>query len=250
VAGRPLIRPPAFFDIEQEGEGLTNVGTHLVDLVPWILFPEQGIDAFLELKLNSAKRWSTPVPMADFGAVTGLATLPRFRKKRKTKPGRDSVVHYFGNNSVNYCIRGVHVLLDVRWDLRTASGADWHHALFRGSRATVEIRQPGEGNAPPQLYVRPRRPEDLRPLLKAVEQRCRILENHYRGLEVIEEDSELRIGIPICYRVGHEAHFGAVTRQFLDYVLARQQLPLWEKPNMLAKYRLTTAGAHLARGGT
>src|SRR5262249_49160706 len=32
VAGVPLRRPAWFFDVEQQGEGLTDVGTHLVDL--------------------------------------------------------------------------------------------------------------------------------------------------------------------------------------------------------------------------
>jgi predicted dehydrogenase len=39
VAGVPNRRPAWFFDIQQQGEGLTDIGTHLVDLVPWVLFP-------------------------------------------------------------------------------------------------------------------------------------------------------------------------------------------------------------------
>ena len=37
VAGAPLLRPAWFFDIHQQGEALADVGTHLVDLVQWIL---------------------------------------------------------------------------------------------------------------------------------------------------------------------------------------------------------------------
>jgi len=44
VAGVPLRRPAWFFDTTQQGEGLTDVGTHLVDLVPWMLFPNQALD--------------------------------------------------------------------------------------------------------------------------------------------------------------------------------------------------------------
>jgi predicted dehydrogenase len=245
VAGSPVQRPASFFDVAQEGEGLTNVGTHLVDLVPWILFPGQGIDAGNDLNLNSARRWPTPIPLADFQVVTGLPQFPRFLKRQV----HDSVLDCFCNNSVKYRIRGIHVHLDVVWDVRTPSGMDWHHAVFRGSRATVEVRQSRETASAPQLYVRPRDPADIHVLRKAVEQRCRTLENQYRGLKVLKERDELRIWVPDRYRVGHEAHFGEVTRQFQDYVLGRLQLPGWEKPNMLAKYRLTTAGVHLARGG-
>ena len=44
VAGAPNIRPAWFFDSDQQGEGLNDIGTHLVDLVPWTLLPGQGID--------------------------------------------------------------------------------------------------------------------------------------------------------------------------------------------------------------
>ena len=45
VAGAPNIRPAWFFDKDQQGEGMNDIGTHLVDLVPWTLWPGQGIDA-------------------------------------------------------------------------------------------------------------------------------------------------------------------------------------------------------------
>ncbi len=44
VAGSVNLRPAWFFDTAEQGEALGDVGTHLVDLVPWILFPEQAID--------------------------------------------------------------------------------------------------------------------------------------------------------------------------------------------------------------
>ena len=38
-----------------------------------------------------------------------------------------------------------------------------------------------------------------------------------------------------------------MTRQFLRYLDKRDRLPAWEKPNMLAKYHVTTHGVRLAR---
>jgi len=245
VAGTPLRRPATFFDSGQQGEGLTDVGTHLADLVSWILFPGQEIDAFRELNLNGAKRWPTAVPLPDFGVVTGLATFPVFLKGNV----QGEVLDYFCNNSVYYRIRGIHVHLTASWSLQTPKRIDSHAATFRGSKATVEVRQ-GQGEDSRQhLFVRPRHSENLPEVQKAVKRRCKILENHYRNLKVHETGAELRIDIPDRYRTGHEAHFGVVTRQFLDCVMGRQRLPAWEKANMLAKYRLTTAGVHLARGG-
>ena len=40
VSGSPLIRPAWFFDVEQQGEGLVDITTHLVDMVQWECFSE------------------------------------------------------------------------------------------------------------------------------------------------------------------------------------------------------------------
>ena len=39
VSGSPLIRPTWYYDVEQEGNGLVDVTTHLVDLIQWECFP-------------------------------------------------------------------------------------------------------------------------------------------------------------------------------------------------------------------
>ena len=41
VSGAPLQRPAWFFDVEQQGEGIVDVTTHLVDLIQWECFPGQ-----------------------------------------------------------------------------------------------------------------------------------------------------------------------------------------------------------------
>jgi hypothetical protein len=38
-----------------------------------------------------------------------------------------------------------------------------------------------------------------------------------------------------------------VTQRFLRFVRDRRTLPAWERPNMLAKYFVTTEGTRLAR---
>ena len=59
VAGAPNLRPAWFFDTGEQGEALSDVGTHLVDLVPWLLFPGQPIDYRSEMRVLSARRWPT-----------------------------------------------------------------------------------------------------------------------------------------------------------------------------------------------
>jgi hypothetical protein len=57
------------------------------------------------------------------------------------------------------------------------------------------------------------------------------------------------VTIPDAFRVGHEAHFAHVTSSFLGYLEDRESLPAWERPNMLAKYYLSTKGTELSRAG-
>ena len=77
VAGTPNPRPPFFFDILDQGEGLTDVGTHLVDLVQWTLFPDQALNYRQDIQVQDGKRWATPITAAQFGQVTGAADFPR-----------------------------------------------------------------------------------------------------------------------------------------------------------------------------
>ena len=44
VSGNVLTRPEWFMDVTQQGEGIADVMTHVVDLVQWVCFPNQVID--------------------------------------------------------------------------------------------------------------------------------------------------------------------------------------------------------------
>ena len=76
VSGAPNIRPAWFFDTDEQGEGLNDIGTHLVDLVQWTLFPDRPIDYRTDVKVLSAYRWPTVIPEADFRRVTASAGFP------------------------------------------------------------------------------------------------------------------------------------------------------------------------------
>jgi hypothetical protein len=66
-------------------------------------------------------------------------------------------------------------------------------------------------------------------------------------MQLHDRGDEWQLAIPDLYRVGHEAHFAQVTQQFLGYLQEPNSLPVWEKPNMLAKYLVTTQGVHKSR---
>ena len=68
----------------------------------------------------------------------------------------------------------------------------------------------------------------------------------YKGLGYEASEKGWKIIIPESYSVGHEAHFSQVTERYLQY-LTEGKLPIWEVPNMLAKYYVTTKAYELSR---
>ena len=115
---------------------------------------------------------------------------------------------------------------------------DTHHALYRGTRCRLAVRQgPAEGFRP-ELYVLPDENIDA-----ALQRRITELQSNYPGIAVATLGSEWRIAIPEAIRVGHDAAFAAFTRRFRACVAD----PAREKPNLLAKYRVTTGAVAISR---
>jgi predicted dehydrogenase len=243
VAGAPGLRPAFFFDVREQGGGLADVGTHLVDLVPWTLFPGEAIRCPEEIEITGARRWPTVLGAAQFQRVTGLAGFPA---ELAPRVNRDSL-RYYCNTRVSYKIRGIHVRLDVLWNWESPAGGDTHHAAYRGTRSRIEVRQGEKENYRPEVYVAPNGPENRAPAAAALRDQIVRLQGAYPGLGCEELGDELRVSIPDRYRVGHEAHFAQVLTQFLKYLKSPGSMPAWERPNMLAKYYVTTTSARGAR---
>jgi predicted dehydrogenase len=235
VAGVPLRRPAWFFDVTDYGEGLADVGTHVVDLVQWTAFPNQPIDYHTDITLIEGRRWPLTLSPDQFAQVTGEA--------------RDKPLDYYCNNSVHYTLRGVHVKLEIVWQWQAEPGAgDVYEASFRGRRARAEIRQGSAENHIPELYIVPQ-PDLSEEVFAAARRLIAALQPRWPGLDAVETAGALRIVIPERFRVGHEAHFGQVATRFFDYVESPQSIPAWEQPNMLAKYYVSTRGVDLGVSG-
>jgi predicted dehydrogenase len=228
VAGVPLRRPAWFFDIAEYGEGLADVGTHVVDLAQWTAFPDRAIDYRGEIEVIEGRRWPLTLSPRQFAQVTDEK--------------REAPLDYYCNNSVYYTLRGVHVRLEIVWQWQAEPGAgDVYEAVFRGSRARAEIRQGEAEKHIPELYIVPL--AGLRAaVFAAAHRRVAAMQSRWPGLRAVEESDALRLAIPQKFRVGHEAHFAQVARRFFDYVQSPQSIPAWERPNMLAKYYVSTKG--------
>ena len=244
VAGVPSLRPVWFFDIHEEGEALSDVGTHLVDLVQWTLFPDKAIDYRADIKVLEGKRWPTVITRSEFQRVTGAAEFPDYLAKAVKGDRLD----YYCNNSVVYSLKGIHTKLDVLWRFEAPAGTgDTHFAAYRGSKARAEIRQSKAENYKPELFVRPNTAALKAEVFAALKQRVEALQKDYPGVALEEQGKDFHVTIPDKYRVGHEAHFAQVTSQFFRYLKNPKLLPAWEKPNMLAKYYVSTKGVEIAR---
>ena len=84
-------------------------------------------------------------------------------------------------------------------------------------------------------------------MLAAVRARIASLQSEFPGIAAVDRGGEIQVTIPEALRVGHEAHFAQVTTAFLSYLSDRSALPAWERPNMLAKYYVTTRATELSR---
>ncbi len=244
VGGVPNLRPVWFFDIRQQGEGLADVGTHLVERAQWTLFPDEAIDYPYDIRVLHGSRWPMLLTREQFQRVTGASEFPEFLHGAL----KSDQLEYFCNNRVSYSLRGIHVTLVVRWEFEAQPGAtDWQLAIFRGNKSRVEVRQSKEEQYQPELFVVPAKAEDKATVGAALKNKIAALQKPYPGLTLEERDEHFHIAIPEALRTGHEAHFALVCRRFLDYVRHPKSLPAWEKPNMLAKYYVTTQGIELAR---
>ena len=244
VAGVPSLRPVWFFDIHEQGEALSDVGTHLADLVQWTLFPEKVIDYRADIRIVDAKRWPTVITKPEFQRVTGAVDFPDYLSD-SVKGGR---LDYFCNNRVLYRLRGVYTQLDALWRYEAPAGTgDTYVAIFRGTRSRAEIRQGKAEHYRPELYVHPNAAGGKAEILAALKKRVEAWQKDYPGVSIEDQGKDLRVTIPVRYRVGHEAHFAQVTNQFFKYLKNPKLLPAWEKPNMLAKYYVSTKGVELGR---
>jgi len=232
VAGAPLKRPEWFFDSRQEGEGIVDVTTHLVDLIQWEVFPDVALSEN-DVTMLSARCWPTAITVEQFKKVTGAEQFPGYLKRDVDSNG---VLQASCNGEFTYTLRGIHAKVSVIWNFEPPPGSkDTHFSMMRGTRANLVIRQGREQNFKPVLYVEKvcDEPDDMfgGKLSAAIER----IQASWPGVELQRDGKAWKIDVPAKYDIGHEAHFAEVTERFLKY-LKEGRLPAWEEPNMITKY--------------
>jgi predicted dehydrogenase len=244
VSGRPLIRPAWFFDVRQQGEGIVDVTTHLVDLIHWQAFPGQTLDFETDIEVLSARRWPTRLTPAQFAHVTGLETYPEYLNE---DVGSDNVLDVYANGEIVYRVKGIHASATVEWRYEAPKGTgDTHHSVMQGSRAHLSVRQGETEGYRATLYVEPAEGADAGAVESALREAVSSLGQEYAGLDLAVAPSGWSIVIPDALHVGHEGHFAQVTEQYFRY-LTEGQVPPAEVKNLLTKYAITTKAWEMSR---
>lgn len=240
VSGSPLLRPAWFFDVEQQGEGIVDVTTHLVDLVQWECFPEKILNTS-DVKMISARRWPTLISLDEFRGVTRLENFPEYLSK-DIKDGKLSV---FSNGEMIYQLKGIFSKVSVEWNYQAPpGGGDTHYSVMHGTRCDLVIKQGIEEKFIPTLYI-----ENIKGV-KDVDFSAKLtgiltgLPYDSLDIKPIGQNS-FKIIVPDRYRISHEDHFRQVTSRFLEY-MKDGRLPEWETSGMITKYYTTTQALKMA----
>jgi predicted dehydrogenase len=231
VAGLPLKRPEWFFDVRQQGEGIVDVTTHLVDLVQWEAFPNQTLKP-TDVELTTARHWTTPLTPAQFKQVTGADNFPSYLQPDV----KDGVLRVYSNGEFTYQLRGVYAKVSVIWNFEAPPGTgDTHFSIMRGTKASLVIRQGAEQNFKPVLYIEEEGGAADPTFATKVKGAVESVAQKFPGIGIATDGKAWRVTVPEKYHNGHEAHFAQVTENYLRYLRAGK-LPDWEVPNMITKY--------------
>lgn len=231
VSGTPLIRPYWFMDVDQQGNGIVDVTTHLVDLVQWTCFPEQVLNFEKDVRFVSAERWPTTLTRSQFSQITGLVDFPADLSSVKVN---DSTIGVYSNGVIDYELRGIAVRVKVEWAFEAGEGrGDTHYSHLNGTRSRLVIRQGAEQEFKPKLYIEPA--QGLR--AAEIESGFERVRKKFPGVELKQVGSIFEVYVPPVYHIGHEAHFAQVLQKFLEYRKAGK-LPEWEHAGMMVKYEL------------
>jgi predicted dehydrogenase len=246
VSGVPLTRPDWYFDVEQEGEGIVDVTTHLVDLIQWECFPEVNFDYEKDIKMLTARRWATILTPAQFRQVTKKEAYPDFLKKDV----KDSLLSVYANGEMNYSIKGLHARVSVVWKYEPPKGtSDTYYSILRGSKSNLFIMQEKEQQYQPILYLEPADKSKEDAWQKDVEKGMEIIKKRYPGLTLKKNKGGWEVVIPGNLKVDPLEQFSLVVKKYLQY-LSGGNMPEWEISAMLAKYYTTTQGLEKALSNT
>lgn len=245
VAGTPLIRPAWYYDVEQQGEGIADVTTHLIDLLFWKCFPDQAIDYTTDIGNISSTHWPTEITLAQFTQSTGETVFPDYLQKYLD----NSMLKVYANGTLHFDVKNRNVGLKVIWNWQAPKGSgDSFISVVKGTKAFLKTVQGKEQNFVKQLYVEKTEGLDEKEFSANLQKAVGKIQTAYPFVAVSPTSTkgEYLINIPAENREEHESHFRHVAESFFDFLVNRD-MPEWEKTNTLAKYYITTKAVEVAK---
>lgn len=248
VDGRPLTRPPWYYDVAIQGDGMVDIHSHLVDQAQWLAetgsppAAAPGTDDE-EIVFERAERWSTAVPLVAFTLSTGLAEFPAAVADRISDRGSGPVLALACNGRIDYRLRGISVRQQTVWRIRPpAGGSDLHSFTARGTNCTVVVDQGPETGGRSQVRLGPAGAGRWAARLARNLERW---QDEFPGLAAETTDHGHRLIIPPTLETPHEATFGLVLEDFLDRVEAGG----WSSPlaaTIRSRYTLLATAQRMA----
>jgi predicted dehydrogenase len=215
---KSVLRPTYFFDVKQQGLGVAEVTTHLIDLVQWISFSNTPLNYTKDINVLTSKVWATTLTPTQFNRVTSHSNYPEFLKKDL----RDSILHVYSNGEINYKLKNIHTQIISKWDYQAKPGTgDTHRSVMKGSKSTLSIKS----GKPQDLYIEPKQGADLKAFETALQTQVERLRKKYPSLELLKEEKGWRL------------HSSTRVSSHANDLIAPSK---WETEGMLAKYYTTT----------
>ena len=232
-------RPAWYFDVLQQGEGIVDVTTHLIDLTFWKSFPDQVIDYSTDIKVLSARHGPVRLTTHEFSAATSLPSIPSSLEKYV----KDSILTVYANGSITYLVKGIYSAVNVEWRPATPpDGNDLRNAYAEGTRSIILIRQE-YGQKRPLLCIQKGEAIPEAEFKTQLNLSIGRLQKKYPGVSYSEEGGFVQIILPSDLESSHDQTF----KIFTEYLINRD-MPLWEVSNTLAKYYITTTALEMAQG--
>lgn len=245
VSGTPLIRPAWYYDIEQQGEGIADVTTHLIDLLFWKCFPDQAIDYTRDIENVASTHWPTEIGLEQFTQSTGETAFPDYLQKYID----NSMLKVYSNGTLHFNVKNLNVGLKVIWNWQAPEGSgDTFISVVKGNKAILKTAQDKDQNFVKQLYIQKPEELDQNEFSENLQKAIKKIQISYPFVSVSPTTNKgtYLINIPIENRDGHESHFRYVAERFFNFLINRD-MPEWEKTNTLAKYYITTKGVEVAK---
>ncbi len=244
-SGKASSRPAWYYDIEQQGEGIADVTTHLIDLVQWSCFPDESVRYDKDVVLTDAEHWPTLLTLEDYTLSTSAKAWPEYLQKYINA---DGVLEVMANGKLMFEMNGVNVAITVNWLFLMPQGSGGSsQSIKRGTRSTIEILQSEQTGYKKNFYVVRADGVDAEEFDAALQKAVAEMNGENPYITVTPDDTGRYLLEFSKESLGsHENNFGQVAQSYFRYV-SEGKAPRWERDNALSKYWLTTEGVELAQ---